>query len=105
MVREDPERTLDRRHFISRRNLRHRRHGQRHPLRVSGVRHPSRGVMNKIAIHGLGYVGLTAAVHWARAGWTVLAYDRDTKVIDALRSGTPRAGEFLSYLDADVGRL
>ena len=59
----------------------------------------------KIAIHGLGYVGLTAAVHWARAGWTVYAYDRDHRVIDALRKGTPRAGEFLSYLDADVGRL
>lgn len=60
---------------------------------------------NKIAIHGLGYVGLTAAVHWAKAGWTVYAYDHDLRVIQALREGTPRASEFLAYLNADVAQL
>jgi nucleotide sugar dehydrogenase len=59
----------------------------------------------RIAIHGLGYVGLTAAVHWARAGWTVIGYDPDENTIQRLRDGTPRAGEFLEYLDADVKKL
>lgn len=58
-----------------------------------------------IAIHGLGYVGLTAAVHWARAGWIVIGYDPDETTISKLRAGTPRAGEFLAYLDADVKEL
>lgn len=60
---------------------------------------------NYIAIHGLGYVGLTAAVHWARAGWRVVAYDPDLPTVDALRRGEPRAGEFLSYLDDEVAQL
>lgn len=59
----------------------------------------------RIAIHGLGYVGLTAAVHWARAGWQVIGYDPDPRTIERLRAGTPRAGEFLGYLDADVKEL
>jgi nucleotide sugar dehydrogenase len=61
--------------------------------------------MKRIAIHGLGYVGLTAAVHWARAGWQVIGYDPDQRTIERLRAGTPRAGEFLGYLDADVKAL
>lgn len=59
----------------------------------------------RIAIHGLGYVGLTAAVHWAKAGWTVIGYDPDEKTIERLRAGTPRAGEFLEYLDTAVSLL
>lgn len=62
-------------------------------------------MQKRIAIHGLGYVGLTAAVHWARAGWTVIAYDPDVRTIERLRAGQPRAGEFLGYLDADVKEL
>jgi nucleotide sugar dehydrogenase len=61
--------------------------------------------MKSIAIHGLGYVGLTAAVHWARAGWFVVGYDPDHNTIARLRAGNPRAGEFLSYLDEDVKEL
>jgi len=62
-------------------------------------------VHKRIAIHGLGYVGLTAAVHWARAGWQVIGYDPDSRTIERLRAGTPRAGEFLGYRDADVKEL
>jgi hypothetical protein len=59
----------------------------------------------RIAIHGLGYVGLTAAVHWARAGWTVVGYDTDPNIIRKLGEGMPRAAEFLSYINADVAEL
>lgn len=58
-----------------------------------------------IAIHGLGYVGLTAAVHYARAGWDVLGYDPDASTATLINAGKPRAGEFLSYLNADVKSL
>lgn len=60
---------------------------------------------NLIAIHGLGYVGLTAALHWARAGWTVIGYDPDPNTIERLRAGAPRAGEFLSYANTDIALL
>lgn len=58
-----------------------------------------------IAIHGLGYVGLTAAVHYAKVGWTVLAYDPDTRVVGALAAGRPRAGDFLAYLHTELEAL
>lgn len=61
--------------------------------------------MKEITIHGLGYVGLTAAVHWAKAGFRVIGYDPDPVTIRALCAGTPRAGEFLAYLNADVQQL
>ncbi len=61
--------------------------------------------MSDIAIHGLGYVGLTAAVHYARAGWSVLGYDPDPRTVDLINAGKPRAGEFLDYLDSDVFAL
>lgn len=61
--------------------------------------------MLEIVIHGLGYVGLTAAVHYARAGWTVLGYDVEEKIIAALNAGEPRAMEFLSYVNDDVRKL
>lgn len=59
----------------------------------------------EMTIHGLGYVGLTAAVHYARAGWNVLGYDPDATTVAQVELGKPRAGEFLSYLDADVKAL
>lgn len=59
----------------------------------------------EVAVHGLGYVGLTAAVHYARAGWAVVGYDPDRVVVERLRQGRPRAGEFLGYLDEDVRDL
>lgn len=59
----------------------------------------------RIAIHGLGYVGLTAALHWARAGWTVVGYDPDPNTVEQLKAGTPRAGEFLSYANTDIALL
>jgi nucleotide sugar dehydrogenase len=59
----------------------------------------------RIAIHGLGYVGLTAAVHWAKAGWQVVGYDPDPSTVARLNDGLPRSGEFLSYINADVAEL
>lgn len=58
-----------------------------------------------IVVHGLGYVGLTCAVHFAKAGLVTLGYDPDDAVVQALKAGQPKAGEFLSYLDADVRHL
>lgn len=54
-----------------------------------------------IAYHGLGYVGLTGAVHFATSGNVieVVGYDPDEAVVAAINSGTPKAGEFLHYLD------
>lgn len=54
---------------------------------------------------GMGYVGLTGAVHMAMNGHTVYCYDVSPEVISALRQGTPKAGEFLEYLQADVAKL
>lgn len=51
-----------------------------------------------IAIHGLGYVGLTCAVHFARAGKVVYGHDVNPEVVNALNKGEPKAGEFLGYL-------
>lgn len=43
--------------------------------------------MNKIAIVGLGYVGLPLALQFARSGTTVLGLDIDTRKADAINSG------------------
>ncbi len=59
----------------------------------------------KIAIHGGGYVGLTAAVHYALAGLGVTIYDPDLKTVDGINQTTPRAGDFLNYLHADIAKL
>lgn len=56
--------------------------------------------MSYIVYHGLGYVGLTGAVHFARAGQHIIGYDPDQTVVDAINAGTPKAGEFLAYLGA-----
>lgn len=58
-----------------------------------------------IAIHGGGYVGLTAAVHYALAGLAVTVYDPDPKTVDGINNGRPRDGDFLRYLHADVTDL
>ncbi len=58
-----------------------------------------------IVIHGGGYVGLTAAVHYARAGVNVTIFDPDEVIVAGINSGNPRAGDFLSYLDKDVKAL
>ena len=54
----------------------------------------------KIAVHGLGYVGLTAAVHFARAGATVVGYDPTPGITEAVNDGKPKHGEFLAYLES-----
>jgi nucleotide sugar dehydrogenase len=61
--------------------------------------------MGMIAIHGLGYAGLTAAVHFAKEGCDVVGYDVDQNVVDAINAGKPRANDFLSYLATDVAAL
>lgn len=58
-----------------------------------------------IAVHGLGYVGLTAAVYWAQSGEQVVGYDPDPSVILAIRSGQPKHGDFLNYLKDPVEDL
>lgn len=55
----------------------------------------------EIAVHAGGYVGLTAAIHYARAGKVVMIYDPDQSVVDAICRGTPKAGEVVG----DVGDL
>jgi UDP-N-acetyl-D-galactosamine dehydrogenase len=47
----------------------------------------------KIAVIGLGYVGLPVAVSFARSGVPVIAFDIDRKRIDELRSGHDRTRE------------
>lgn len=45
----------------------------------------------EIAVHAGGYVGLTAAIHYARAGKQVVLYDPDPCVVDAIIAGNPKA--------------
>ena len=47
----------------------------------------------KIAVIGLGYVGLPVAVAFARSGAPVIGFDIDRKRIDELRSGHDRTRE------------
>lgn len=61
--------------------------------------------MTSIAIHGGGYVGLTGAIHAALAGYEVIIYDPDKSVTEAINSGTPKANEYLEYLNADIIKL
>lgn len=49
----------------------------------------------EIAVHGGGYVGLTAAIHDARAGKVAMICDPDPSVVDAINRGTPKASEIL----------
>ena len=45
--------------------------------------------MKRVAVVGLGYVGLTLAVALARRGLTVFGYDRERRVVDAIAAGRP----------------
>src|SRR5262245_30307139 len=47
----------------------------------------------KLAVIGLGYVGLPVAAAFTRAGYAVVAFDIDRERIDELRSGRDRTGE------------
>ena len=49
----------------------------------------------EIAVHGGGYVGLTAAIHYAAAGKIVVVYDPDEPVVDAINGGKPKASDLL----------
>ncbi len=51
------------------------------------------GNQDKIAVLGLGYVGLPLAVALARAGFDTLGFDTDSAHIAALRDGLDRNGE------------
>jgi UDP-N-acetyl-D-glucosamine dehydrogenase len=52
----------------------------------------------EIAVHAGGYVGLTAAIHYAKAGKLVMIYDPDKSVVDGIKSGKPKASESLGCL-------
>ena len=49
--------------------------------------------MTRIAVVGLGYVGLTLSVALAKKGVTVLGYDREPRVVGALQTGRPHLYE------------
>jgi UDP-N-acetyl-D-galactosamine dehydrogenase len=53
----------------------------------------------KIAVIGLGYVGLPVAVAFARSGASVVGFDIDRKRVDALRAGQDRT---LEVAEADL---
>jgi UDP-N-acetyl-D-glucosamine dehydrogenase len=59
-------------------------------------------LINKVIVHGGGYVGLTGAIHLALAGYQVIIYDPDGHTVKTINEGKPRAGEYLDYIDADV---
>lgn len=52
----------------------------------------------RFVYHGLGYVGLTGACHYIKAGIDVVGFDPSAKVVDAINAGAPLAKEFLGYL-------
>jgi UDP-N-acetyl-D-galactosamine dehydrogenase len=62
--------------------------------RVNGVSHG-----RKIAVIGLGYVGLPVAIAFARSGVPVIGYDIDRRRIEELRAGHDRTRE------VEVGEL
>ncbi len=58
-----------------------------------------------LIVHGGGYVGLTGAIHACLAGYKVIIYDPDQPTVDSVNSGSPRAGEYLGYIDQNVKEL
>lgn len=56
----------------------------------------------RFVYHGLGYVGLTGACHYIKAGIDVVGFDPSAKVVDAINAGAPLAKEFLGYLGEGV---
>lgn len=61
--------------------------------------------MLSIAQLGLGYVGLLNTMYFALKGHDVICYDISQEVVDAVNSGNPKSGEFLSYISEDFTRL
>lgn len=57
----------------------------------------------KIAVLGLGYVGLPLAVALARAGFTTLGFDTDAAHVEGLRQGTDKNGEVSAASLGDSG--
>lgn len=57
---------------------------------------------DRIVYIGGGYVGLTGALHMAKAGVETTIYDLDSKAIEDINNGTPKGEEFLKYLGSDV---
>lgn len=62
-------------------------------------------MIDEIVIHGGGYVGLTAAMHYAQAGVRVTIFDPDVRTVIGINSGNPRAGDFLNYMHEDLCKL
>lgn len=62
------------------------------------------GSARVVAYHGLGYVGLTGALHFAHAGFTVIGYDPNAALVEAINSGClpPAMQHFISYLGEDA---
>ena len=60
---------------------------------VKGRRHHLAAHSRKIAVIGLGYVGLPVAVAFARSGVPVIGFDIDRKRVDELRAGNDRTRE------------
>ena len=58
-----------------------------------------------IVVIGVGYVGITSAIHFAKIDIPVIAYDTDPKIVSAINEGRPRGQEFLSYLHPDLHDL
>src|SRR5438105_12764593 len=56
----------------------------------------------KVAVLGLGYVGLPLAVAFARAGFTVRAIDVDERKIESLRAGRSYIGDISNESLAEV---
>src|SRR5262249_47912272 len=68
----------------------------RPPRRLSQSRPRHRGGparMTRVGVVGLGYVGLTLAVTFAKKGFTVFGLDRAPHVIEALAAGRPHIYE------------
>ncbi len=59
----------------------------------------------EVAIHGAGYVGLSAGVAFAQAGHEVTVFDPDPGVVAAVTHGEPKGGHFLEYLGNPVRDL
>ncbi len=62
-------------------------------------------MIDSLAIHGGGYTGLTGALHFALTGTRVTIYDPDEATVDGINNGTPRANEYLSYLNTNIAGL
>ena len=54
----------------------------------------------KIAVVGLGYVGLPLSFQFARSGVTVLGLDIDTAKVDALNQGR----SYIKHIELGIGR-